>query len=180
MSFQGKMNGGQARNLFLAYNVKAGSDVVDMSRNYNTGDKYSNQISNGNQIDLAFAEINANEGEEIFNFDIPDYTDGFQMKLKFTRLALLANVTAPVWQTIPDQVMNQNDAWPIADLDTICLSVGVTTFTVTTGVLPTGITLNANGTFAGTATNIGAGSVAFTATDDNGVSESNILEWDVN
>ena len=179
MSVQGFANGGQMRDLFVAYNTKEGSQIVDMSRNYNTGDKYSNRISNGNQIDLAFAEIDANEGLVIFDKNIPDYGNGSQLKLKFARLAILINNDGPTWANIPAQNMSQGAAWPITDLDTLVISVGVTTFAVTTGALPTGITLNSDGTFTGTATNIGSGTVAFTATDDNGAEESNWIEWSV-
>ena len=68
----------------------------------------------------------------------------------------------------------------MVDLDSYVITVGTTIFAVTTGALPTGITLNTDGTFVGTATNVGAGSVAFSVSDDNGATASNILSWDVN
>jgi len=84
MSIQGFSNGGQMRDLFAAYNKAKGSTVVDMSRNYNTGDKYYNRISTGNQVDLAFAEINANESGNPFPIskENPDYTNGTQLANK--------------------------------------------------------------------------------------------------
>jgi len=179
-SVQGFSNGGQVRDLFVAYNAKEGSEIVDMSRNYNTGDKYSNQISNGNQIDLALAEINANESDDVFTRLHTDWNNGVGLKVTMAKLQALIALDAPVWAHIDDQVMLQGGVWPMTDLDAYAISVGITVFTVTTGALPTGITINADGTFTGTATNVGAGSVAFTATDDNGASESNVLGWDVN
>ena len=91
MSIQGKSNGGQAAAMFEAYNAKAGSAVVDMTRCYNTGNKYSSQISNGNQIDLAFAEINADASGNPFpaTNNIPDYGNGTQMSDKFAALQVI-------------------------------------------------------------------------------------------
>jgi len=102
MSVQGFSNGGQCRDLFQAYNAKAGSEIVDMSRCYNTGDKYSNRISDGNQIDLAFAEINANEGTAVFNTLTQDYGDGPALKLKFAKLFALVNLVGPGWRELSD------------------------------------------------------------------------------
>ncbi len=179
MSIQGFSNGGQVRDLFAAYNAKEGSEIVDMSRTYNTGDKYSNRISDGNQIDLALAEINANEGTSVFTKAHTDWNNGIGLKATMAKLTVLVNVTGPVWADLEDIVIAQGAAWPMTDLDDFVISAGTTTFTVTTGALPTGITLNTDGTFVGTATNIGAGTVAFSVTDDNGASESNWLQWDV-
>ena len=180
MSVQGFSNGGQVRDIFAAYNTKAGSAVVDMSRNYNTGDKYSNRIGTGNQIDLALAEINANENDDVFTKAHTDWNNGASLKATMAKLVLLISLDAPVWAQLDDVIMAQGASWPMIDLDGYVITVGVTTFAVTTGGLPTGITLNADGTFSGTATNAGAGTVAFTATDDNGATESGWIQWTVN
>jgi len=181
MSFQGFMNGGQARDIFAAYNAKAGSAIVDMSRNYNTGDTYSTRIGTGNQIDLAFAEINANEATVVFNTLVPDYSNGPALKAKFAKLTALINVSGPIWREMDDEVINQTTGtWSVTDLDTQCISVGITTYAVTTGTLPTGISLNeGTGVISGNPTNSGAGTVAFTATDDNGAVESSFVQWSV-
>jgi len=179
VSIQGYMDGGQARKCFQHYNDKYSSNIIDMSREYNTGDKYSNRRGTGNQIDKAFQEINAHLGKSIFTVNNPDYTNGRQLKAKFLKLLLIIANEAPVWATIPNQQMNQGDVWPITDLNDLCFGNGVISYTVTTGILPTGITLNTDGTFSGTATNSGAGTVAFTATDTNGSTESNWIDWNV-
>ena len=82
MSVQGFSNGGQVRDIFLKYNNIVGSEIVDMSRNYNTGDKYSNRISTGNQIDLALQEIEDYEVEGgALNFPLhQDWNNGTQLK----------------------------------------------------------------------------------------------------
>ena len=80
-----------------------------------------------------------------------------------------------------DEVINQTTGtWSVTDLDTQCISVGITTYAVTTGTLPTGISLNeGTGVISGNPTNSGAGTVAFTATDDNGAVESSFVQWSV-
>ena len=80
MSVQGFSNGGQVRDIFQAYNDKEGSEVVDMSRNYNTGDKYSNKISDGNQIDLALKEIEDYEVEGLRFSKHQDWNNGTKLK----------------------------------------------------------------------------------------------------
>lgn len=176
--FQGFMSGGQVRYAFAEYNVYAGSDVVDLSRNYNTGDKYCNRIGTGNQIDLAFAEINAELGTDTFDVGNLDWSNGAQLKKQFLKLKLLVDAEGPIWATIPNQVMVQGTAFPIA-LGDYSFSVAAMTYTKTVGNLPTGITLNPNGTFNGTASNSGRGTLEFTATDENGATASNWFDWDV-
>jgi len=65
-------------------------------------------------------------------------------------------------------------------LDDECISVGITTYTVTTGALPTGVSLDgASGAITGNPSNRGSGTVGFTATDDNGSTESSWVSWNV-
>ena len=90
MSIQGFSNGGQVRDIFQAYNDKEGSEVVDMSRNYNTGDKYSNRISTGNQIDLALKEIEADQVEGLHFTEHQDWNNG--TKLKDTMAILVEDI----------------------------------------------------------------------------------------
>ena len=81
MSVQGFSNGGQVRDIFQAYNDKTGFEALDMSLNYNTGDKYSNKISDGNQIDLALQIINVRESEGGINFSLhQDWSNGIKLK----------------------------------------------------------------------------------------------------
>ena len=85
----------------------------------------------------------------------------------------------PVWSTLPSVDVAQAGAWTL-DLSDYCHSTETITYTVNTGTLPTGITLNANGTFAGTVTNVGgAGSVTFTATTTSATANSGTLGWTI-
>ena len=87
----------------------------------------------------------------------------------------------PSWvSSLADVNEPQGDTWDI-DLQDYVYSDGLTvTFAVNTGALPTGITLNANGTFSGTVTDIsGSGSVTFTATNANGTANSPALTWTI-
>ena len=181
MSIQGCSNGGQMRDLFAAYNAGAGSEVVDMSRNYNTGGKYSSRISTGNQIDLALQEINAEEGSEIFKAKNVDWSNGVQLKTVAATLALLGTIASspPVWFTsMPDEVqMDVGDAWPwpLTDYN---LNNGTPDFGQNLS-LPSGLTLNTNGTFTGTVDSLSAGTIEFTATNSNGTSLSKWVSWNV-
>lgn len=183
MHVQGFSNGGQVRDIFLAYNAKAGSEVVDMSRNYNTGDKYSNRIGTGNQIDLALAEVSAHDGSISFRGKIPDYGNGKALKAAMAKLIILASVdNPPVWSDIDDHITitQTTGVWPMSDLNDYVSTTGVTTFTVTTGALPAGITLDGiTGLITGNPSAIGSGTVAFTATDDNGATESAWIKWTI-
>lgn len=177
--FQGKMTGGQARDAFIAYNEFKGFEVVDMSRNYNTGDKYSNRIGTGNQIDLAFAEINADVGDDVFGLKLLDWSDGTQIKAAFLKLYLLIDsaTSAPLWlASLPETVkIAVGSPWPFA---LGSMSLNADTFTSNL-FLPSGITLNADGTFTGTATFVGSGTAEFTATNANGDTKSPWIKWSV-
>lgn len=86
-------------------------------------------------------------------------------------------LSAPTWLVMPVQDVSQGGAWSI-DLNHFCVA-GVT-YAVNSGALPTGITLNAHGTFSGTVTDAsGSGSVSFAATNPNGVSISSPLLWTI-
>ena len=86
---------------------------------------------------------------------------------------------AIIWGTLPNVDVAQGGAWTI-DLQDFVLGDPVITFTVNTGGLPAGITLNANGTFSGTVTNLaGAGQVTFIATNSEGSSNSGTLDWTI-
>ena len=89
MSIQAFMNGGLARKKFLAYNTLVGANVVNLTRQYNTGKSYSTRNATGNNIDKAFEEINNNEGSSIFTVNTPDYGNGNSIKTKFDKLSLL-------------------------------------------------------------------------------------------
>ena len=87
----------------------------------------------------------------------------------------------PGWvRSMPDVDVAQAGTWDI-DLQDYVYSDGLTvTFAINTGALPTGITLNANGTFSGTVTDAsGSGSVTFTATNANGTADSKTLAWTI-
>ena len=176
---QGKMTGNQAKAAFAEYNAFAGSAVVDLSRNYNTGDKYCNRISNGNQIDLALAEINVEEGSEIFKVGHLDWSNGARLKFAFAKLNNLVNGDGPIWLgSMPVVVvLTQGDTWPWV-LDSYCVSALAISY-VSNLSLPPGITLNADGTFTGTASSISGGTAEFTATDTNGDAKSEWIKWSV-
>ncbi len=84
-----------------------------------------------------------------------------------------------VWIAIPDQNVSQGGTWDI-DLNDYVNGQNLV-FALNVGAPPTGITLNANGTFSGTVTNIGgAGSVSYTATDGAGqVAISGTQDWTI-
>ena len=82
-------------------------------------------------------------------------------------------------ESIPDPAVAQGGAWPL-DLNDYVTGNPAITFALETGNLPTGITLNANGTFSGTVTNIsGAGSATFRATNDTDSKVSPTLNWTI-
>ncbi len=86
---------------------------------------------------------------------------------------------AIIWGTLPNVDVIQGGAWTI-DLQDFVFGDPTITFAIKTGGLPTGITLNANGTFAGTVTNLsGAGQASFTATNTAGSSDSGQLYWTI-
>ena len=82
---------------------------------------------------------------------------------------------------IPPVSAPQGGTWDIDLNDYVAFGTTPITFAVDTGALPTGITLNANGTFSGTVTNSGgAGQVTFIATNAAGDSDqSPSLEWEI-
>lgn len=85
----------------------------------------------------------------------------------------------PAWTAIPDTNVSQGLAWTI-NLNDYVTSDTPVTFAVTAGGPPTGITLNADGTFSGTVTNIsGAGSCEYTATNLAGESVSGTHNWTI-
>jgi len=183
MSIQGDADGGQLKDLFTLYNTRVGSPIVDLSLNYNTGDKYSEMIATGSQIIDAFAAINANESSTILRTD-QDYnaSNGSQLKEQAVRLAALAAFTdGPIWGDLPEQIAAQGAGWTL-DLNDYCVGDTISAFTINTGALPTGITLDgaAAGTFSGTVTNVGgAGSVTFDAVDANGTTQSGTMNWTI-
>jgi hypothetical protein len=85
-----------------------------------------------------------------------------------------------IWAgSIPDPAVTQGNAWPL-NLNDYVTGNPTITFAIETGSLPTGITLNANGTFSGTVTNLsGAGSVTFRATNATDSKVSPTLNWTI-
>jgi len=182
MSIQGDADGGQLKAVFEAYNVNAGSEIVNMAYSYNTGKQYSEQISNGSQIIDAFKAINADLGLKLLQEDVSfNWSDGVQLKYNILKLISLSNLDAPVWAHLENVNITQGDAFPLVDLDDHVLSTGITTFAIGVGELPAGITLDgATGVISGTASSTdAAGTVSFVATDDNGTTESNWVDWSV-
>ena len=181
MSVQGKNTGNQFGILFAAYNEQEGVDVVDLSRNYNTGDSYATRIGTGNQIDLAFKEINAHVGDEVFSTNNQDWSNGSQLKKLAAKLVLLVSLdsSAPIWlAAMPTEVtINQGDTWPWAASDYI-YSDSAVTYAQSLNI-PTGITLGSDGSFSGTATNSGKGTLEIIATNANGSTSSEWISWDV-
>jgi len=181
MSIQGHADGGQMRDLFIAYNAEYGFDVIDMSRSYNTGDSYSTRIGTGNQIDLALQEINANEGAEIFKAKNGDWSDGTQLKEVAATIALLGALVSapPIWfNGMPDTVViTLGDSWPW-NLTDYNLNNGTPDFGQNL-TIPTGLTLALNGTWSGVTGTLSAGTIEFTATNPNGTSLSKWVKWSV-
>jgi len=181
MSIQGFSNGAQMRDLFAAYNANKGSAVVDMSRNYNTGSKYRSKISDGNQVDLALKEINAEEGAEIFKALTPDYGDGVQLKSVAATLVLLGSLgnAVPVWfDSMPDEVtikIGDSWPWPVSDYN---LGNDVPTYDYNL-TMPTGLTLAVDGSWTGTVSVLSSGTIEFTAENSNGESSSKWVSWNV-
>ena len=86
-------------------------------------------------------------------------------------------VKVPLWGSIPDVSYPQGATWDI-DMNDYVEGDAPITFAVTTGALPTGITLNTDGTFSGTVTNAaGSGTFAVTATNSFGATESAWIGW---
>jgi len=181
MSFQGHMSGNQAGKLFAAYNAQEATEVVDLNRNYNTGDKYSTRIGDGNQLDLAFKEINAHRGDDIFGLDHLDWSNGTQLKTAFAKFLLIigAENNPPVWlASLPLQVtIAIGEAWPYA-LAEHSWSSEVMTYTQNL-TLPAGLTLGVDGVFTGTASTLSAGTLEFVATNANGNTLSEWVKWNV-
>lgn len=88
---------------------------------------------------------------------------------------------APVWDDPIQLTMETDDPYPIADLnDFIIIGSAPITFTIDTGALPSGITLNGDGTFSGTTDVIaGAGSTGFLATNAAGATASGFFQYSV-
>ena len=83
------------------------------------------------------------------------------------------------WQDLPAQSLPFGSDCSINLLDYVTPTTDVT-FTLASGTLPTGITLNADGTFSGTATvGLETGSATFTATNADGPVDSGVCSWDV-
>ncbi|RKZ07756.1 hypothetical protein DRQ25_10820 [Candidatus Fermentibacteria bacterium] len=84
----------------------------------------------------------------------------------------------PVWDaSLPEVNVPQNGAWT-QDLNDFTSGADPQTFAIVTGGLPTGITLNSNGTFSGTVTNLGgSGSVTYSATNSAGAATSTTQTW---
>lgn len=93
----------------------------------------------------------------------------------------VATAFAPIWEDPIAITMNTGDAYPIADLnDFILLGSQPITFTIDTGALPNGITLNTDGTFAGvTDVTLGSGSTGFLATNSAGAVASGFFKYSV-
>ena len=89
----GKLDGGQCRDAFAEYNAKAGSAIVDLGLNYNKGQAYNSQISNGNQLDIAFAAINADASGNPMVLGNQDYGDSNALYANW--VALKAIIDAP-------------------------------------------------------------------------------------
>jgi len=87
--------------------------------------------------------------------------------------------SVPEWSALLDMNVAQSGTWDI-DLDDYMTSDTSVSYVVNTGALPTGITVNANGTFSGTVTDpSGSGSVTFTGTNSTGASGSGLLDWTI-
>lgn len=98
---------------------------------------------------------------------------------KSTGVSHQLGIRLPVWSTLPDVDVPQDEAWDL-DLKDYVESPTPVTFTIVTGGLPTGISLNPDGTFSGTVTNIsGAGSTTFRATNYAGSAVSDTLNWTI-
>jgi hypothetical protein len=84
------------------------------------------------------------------------------------------------WYPIADvDDREQGETWTIF-LKHDVVGVATITFAIDTGALPTGITLNADGTFSGTITDAsGTGSVTFTASNADGDFDSGTLSWTI-
>ena len=104
-------------------------------------------------------------------FDLFDLFDVFNISKGSEAAA------APSWSAIPDSDVPQDEAWTI-NLNSYVSGSNPKTFTIATGALPAGITLNPNGTFSGTVTNnTGSGSVTYTATNAEGAANSGTHNW---
>lgn len=89
------------------------------------------------------------------------------------------SVGPPVWSAIPDTNVPQAGTWTV-DLNVYTTGTDPMTFALNTGAPPTGITLQSDGTFSGTVTNVsGAGSITYTATNSFGMSISATHNWTI-
>lgn len=87
--------------------------------------------------------------------------------------------TIPVWLPIPDVDEIQGSSWSI-DLNDYTNGADPQTFTLDSGVLPNGITLNANGTFSGTILDAsGSGNAKFESTNALGSAISASMNWSI-
>ena len=102
-----------------------------------------------------------------------------QPRGKFVHKITDVQLATPFWSTLPSVDVAQTGAWTL-DLSDYCTSSETITYSINTGGLPAGITLNANGTFSGTVTNLaGAGQATFTATTTSAAANSGTLGWTI-
>ena len=189
MSVQGDADGGQLKKLFRDYNRAVGSEIVSMKYSYNSADSYYKNPSAGSQIRDALMAINANEGFALFDMSLTyTWSTGGQLNIAANILQdhIDGGVTPPptttiVWQVLGAETLAHEAAWPYSLSDKISGAVGVVTYSVTAGLLPTGMTLNAStGGVTGTAdVGLETGSVTFGASDDNGLVSSTTVSFNV-
>ena len=85
----------------------------------------------------------------------------------------------PAWYPVPDQNVSQGLTWDV-DVNDYVYGDTPRTYTIASGALPIGITLNTNGTFSGTVTDLsGSGSVTFTSTNSKGATDSDTVAWTI-
>ena len=85
----------------------------------------------------------------------------------------------PTWIKLPPVRVPQGAPWTL-QLTDYARGVDPLNFALDVGNLPTGITLNLDGSFSGTVTNAaGSGSAVFTVTDVNGSATSGTMAWTI-
>ena len=96
-----------------------------------------------------------------------------------TQVGLDIVPSPPSWAALPDVNVSQGGAWT-QDLHNFTSGTDPMIFTLEAGNLPTGITLNLNGTFSGTVTNLaGAGTAVYLATNSAGATVSGNQAWTI-
>ena len=86
-------------------------------------------------------------------------------------------LAAPEWSVLPSVEYEQGQPWT-HNLNSYVTGYPQSTFSINAGSLPTGITLNSDGSFSGTVTNdSGTGSITYTATNSEGAVTSGIQTW---